>query len=57
MANEYKENKKRQNLRLTNGIRSGGDKRRLQSSVRLGHYVPTPHYTHIFTVAGNLRFP
>ena len=30
---------------------------RLRGSVRLGHFVPTPHSTHIFAVAGTLRVP
>jgi hypothetical protein len=28
-----------------------------RGSIRLGRCAPTAHYTHIFAVAGNLRFP
>ena len=34
-------------LRLTNSIRSGGDKCRLRGSLRLGHFIPTPPFTYI----------
>ena len=44
-------------LRLTNGIRSGGDKPHLRGSGRLGHFVPTPPFTHILRLLVLLRKP
>jgi len=44
-------------LRITNGIRFRRAKPASRGYVRLGHYVPTPHFTHIFATLVLLRKP
>jgi hypothetical protein len=47
-------------LRITHGLRSGGDKRRLRGYGGLGHYATLHSHARLrphFCAAGNLRFP